>query len=122
MFIDTMERFAELLGRVPHPAFGLTLDVGHLHCQGEVPIADHLRRWRHLLWNVHLEDMRQGVHDHLMFGEGEMRFAPIIDALAKAGYRGAMHVELSRHSHEAPVASRRAFDFLRPLVEKAARP
>jgi L-ribulose-5-phosphate 3-epimerase len=48
-----------------------------------------------------------------------MRFAPIIDALARTGYRGALHVELSRHSHEAPSAAQRAFDFLRPLLEKA---
>src|SRR5262249_21971160 len=44
MFIDTMARFAELRQRVLSPCFGLTLDIGHLHCQGETPIADHLRR------------------------------------------------------------------------------
>jgi len=57
-----------------------------------------------------------------MFGEGEMRFAPILEALAKANYRGGLHVELSRHSHEAPTAARKAFEFLRPLVEKAVLP
>src|SRR5262245_45841666 len=36
MFIDTMPRFAELFERVAHPAFGLTLAAGHLHCQGAV--------------------------------------------------------------------------------------
>jgi sugar phosphate isomerase/epimerase len=45
-----------------------------------------------------------------------MQFAPIIDALARAGYRGALHVELSRHSHMAPEAALKAFDFLKPLV------
>ena len=48
------------------------MDVGHLHCQGEVPISDHLRNWRDWLWNVHIEDMRRGAHDHLMFGAGEI--------------------------------------------------
>src|SRR5207237_1280442 len=42
MFIDTMTRFEELRRRVDHPSFGLTIDVGHLHCLGEVPIADQL--------------------------------------------------------------------------------
>ncbi len=46
MFIDTMDRFCDLYEAVSHPAFGLTLDVGHLHCQGETPITPHLRRWR----------------------------------------------------------------------------
>src|SRR5262249_53528465 len=70
MFIDTMARFAQLQRRVQHEHFGLTIDLGHLHCQGEEPIAKYLRHWRHLLWNVHIEDMRRGGHEHLMFGEG----------------------------------------------------
>jgi len=65
MFIDTLDRYAELSRRVDHPLFGLTIDVGHLHCLGEVPIADQLRKWRHLLWNVHIEDMRRGAHDYI---------------------------------------------------------
>ncbi len=116
MFIDTMDRFAELRGRVGHPAFGLTIDIGHLHCQGETPIADHLRRWRQLLWNVHIEDMRRGVHEHLMFGEGEIDFAPVLHALTEIDYGGGVHVELSRHSHDAVNIARRALAFLHGVV------
>jgi sugar phosphate isomerase/epimerase len=113
MFIDTMPRFAELFERVAHPAFGLTVDIGHLHCQGEVPIAPHLVRWRERLWNVHIEDMRRGVHEHLMFGEGEIDFGPVMQALREIGYAGGVHVELSRHSHDAVNTARRALAFLR---------
>jgi len=113
MLIDTMDRFAELDKLVVHPRFGLTIDVGHLHCQGEVPIAEHLKRWRRLLWNVHIEDMRRGVHDHLMFGEGEIDFAPVLRELEEGGYPGGVHVELSRHSHDAVNVAGRALDFLR---------
>jgi sugar phosphate isomerase/epimerase len=113
MFIDTMARFDELRRRVDHPAFGLTIDVGHLHCMGEVPIADQLRRWRGRLWNVHIEDMRRGVHEHLMFGEGEIDFAPVLTALDEIGYEGGVHVELSRHSHNAVETARKALAFLR---------
>jgi sugar phosphate isomerase/epimerase len=113
MFIDTMARFEELSRRVGHPSFGLTIDVGHLHCLGEVPIADHLRRWRGLLRNVHIEDMRRGVHDHLMFGEGEIDFVPVLAALDEIGYAGGVHVELSRHSHNAVETARTALAFLR---------
>lgn len=116
MFIDTMARFDELTARIAQGSLHLTLDVGHLHCQGEVPIAEQIRRYAPRLVNVHVEDMRKGVHEHLMFGEGEIDFAPLIDALRRAGYRGGVHVELSRHSHEGPQAARRAFAFLQPLV------
>ena len=116
MFIDTMRRFEELLARFDHPALRLTIDVGHLHCQGETPIADQLRRWAPRLANVHIEDMRAGVHEHLMFGEGDIDFPPIFAALAEIGYGGLVQVELSRHSHQAPQAARRAMEFLRPLL------
>ena len=75
-----------------HRAFGLTLDIGHLHCMGEIPIADHIRRWKDVLWNVHIEDMRRGVHEHLMFGEGEIAFAPVLHTLQEIGYAGGVYV------------------------------
>lgn len=113
MFVDTMDRFAELCQRVDRPSFGLTLDVGHLHCQGELPIEAFIRRWRAALWNVHIEDMRRGVHDHLAFGAGEMDFPPILAALHEIGYTGGVHVELSRHSHDAVRVAGEALAFLR---------
>ncbi|HUY32134.1 MAG TPA: sugar phosphate isomerase/epimerase family protein [Pirellulales bacterium] len=116
MFIDTMDRYDELLERLDVGQLGLTLDIGHLHCQGETPLADYIARYAPRLLNVHIEDMRSGVHEHLMFGEGEIDFPDVIDALAKAGYSGGLHVELSRHSHIAPEAARRAFEFVRPLL------
>jgi sugar phosphate isomerase/epimerase len=122
MLIDTLARFADLLDelsaqRIESARLKLTIDIGHLHCQGELPIGNHIRRWRDRLANVHIEDMRAGVHEHLMFGEGEIDFPPVIATLAEIGYSGLISVELSRHSHEGPSAARRAYNFLRPLIE-----
>jgi sugar phosphate isomerase/epimerase len=122
MLIDTLGRYADLLDeltaqRVDAARLKLTIDIGHLHCQGEVPIGNHIRRWRDRLANVHIEDMRTGVHEHLMFGDGEIDFPPVIATLAEIGYSGLLGVELSRHSHEGPSAARRAYNFLRPLIE-----
>ncbi len=116
MFIDSMARYEELLQRVDADNFRLTIDVGHLQCQGETPIAPVIERWVERLANVHIEDMRAGVHEHLMFGEGEIDFPPVLAALARVGYNGGVYVELSRHSHEAPQAARRAFEFLEPMM------
>lgn len=119
MFIDTLARFSQLLIRLDHPSLRLTIDAGHLHCQGETPIAARLRHWAKRLVNVHLEDMRAGVHEHLMFGEGEMDFPPIFAALSEINYQGLVQVELSRHSHMAPEAARRAWEFLSAIMPPA---
>jgi L-ribulose-5-phosphate 3-epimerase len=116
MAIDTMASFERLCERLERPQLCLTLDVGHLHCLGETPIAERIRRFAVRLVNVHIEDMRAGVHEHLMFGEGEIDFRPVLQALSEVEYAGGIHVELSRHSHMAPEAARRAFEFLSPLV------
>jgi sugar phosphate isomerase/epimerase len=125
MFIDKLDRYGDVVAelerrRVDVSLFQLTIDIGHLHCQGEVPIADQLREWADRLTNVHIEDMRRGVHEHLMFGEGEINFPPVIAALAEIGYAGLVGVELTRHAHVGPQAARQAYNFLQPLCEAAS--
>ena len=95
---------------------GLAFDIGHLHRLGETPIADRIRQWGELLRVVHIEDMRAGVHDHLMFGDGEIDFPPVLAALSDVGYAGGVFVELSRHSHDAVRTAQRSIDFLSATV------
>ncbi|GIW96546.1 MAG: xylose isomerase [Pirellulaceae bacterium] len=115
MFVATMRDFEQLLERIDHPRLGLTLDIGHLYCQNEEPIEAYIVRWAPRLVNVHIEDARRGVHEHLMFGEGEIDFRRVLAGFRQAQYAGPIHVELSRHSHEAPQAARQAFQFLMKL-------
>ena len=116
MFIDTFARFDQLDQRTSHPLFHLTVDLGHVHCNEEGSIADHLLRWAPRILNLHIEDMVRGVHEHLMFGAGTMEFPAIIEALHEIHYSRGIHVELSRHSHAADQAIRTACEFLGPLL------
>jgi L-ribulose-5-phosphate 3-epimerase len=121
MFIDTLDRYRALLDeltlrRVNTTRLQLTIDIGHLHCQGELPIADKIREWAERLVNVHIEDMQAGAHEHLMFGEGEIDFPPVLAALAEVGYAGAVNVELTRHTHMGTAAAKQAYEFLNSLV------
>jgi L-ribulose-5-phosphate 3-epimerase len=116
MFIQKFSQFEQLLELVDAPAFGLTIDIGHVHCVEDGPIGGYLRHWAPRLFNVHIEDMRRGIHEHLRFGEGEVDFRPVMQALAEIAYAGGVHVELSRHSHMAPEVARESIDFLRGLV------
>ena len=118
MLVDSTRAYEELLGRIDAVNLRLTLDIGHLQCQGELPIPEVICRWAPRLVNVHIEDMHAGVHEHLMFGEGQIDFPPVFQTLAQVGYNGGVHVELSRHSDQAPEAARRAFEFLNPIFER----
>jgi sugar phosphate isomerase/epimerase len=122
MFIDTLVAYDRLLAELAAHGVGasqlrLTIDIGHLHCQSELPIPAKIRQYADRLANVHIEDMRASAHEHLMFGEGEIDFPPVIAALAEIGYDGLLSVELSRHSHEGPDAARHAYNFLWALIK-----
>lgn len=120
-FIDTLDSYAQLLRTLPEEQAGclqLTIDIGHLHCQQEGAIAELLDRWHGRLVNVHIEDMRRGVHEHLMFGEGDIDIAAVVAALHEIEYRGPVTVELPRHSHQGPAVAERAHDYLRQLFQQ----
>jgi sugar phosphate isomerase/epimerase len=114
MFVATMDQFDELRRRLPHPRLGLTLDIGHLHCLEAEPPEVFLERYADVLRNVHLDDHRRGVHEHLFFGDGEIDFPPVMRALETIARTRDLPatVELSRHSHDAAATARRAWTFL----------
>ncbi len=119
MLIDTTGRFERLLHLIDSPRLKMTMDIGHLFCLNEVPIFGYIEKWKDRMVNVHIEDMVAGVHEHLMFGEGQIHFPPIIESLVGVGYAGGLHVELSRHGHDAAVAVHKSFEFLKPIIEDA---
>jgi len=114
MFVETMAQWGELRRRLPHPRLRLTLDVGHVRCLEDDPVEAVVDRHAAELVNVHLDDHRRGVHEHLMFGDGEIDFPPVLRALARAaeGRTLPATVELSRHGHDAVESARRAKAFL----------
>lgn len=117
MLVDTLSAYRELKERLMAAgaaveALRLTVDIGHLHCLDETPIADHIARHAGEIANVHLEDMIRGVHQHLPFGEGEIDFPPVLDALERHCPEVPVCVELARHSHDAPAVARAAYEWL----------
>ncbi|MFE9830417.1 sugar phosphate isomerase/epimerase family protein [Streptomyces halstedii] len=102
-------------------ALGLTLDIGHCQCLEPAPpttCVDEAAPW---LRHVQIEDMRRGVHEHLPFGDGEIDFPPVLDALAATGYDGLTVVELPRHSHAGPDLARSSLGFLRDAAARTTR-
>lgn len=121
--LATLEDFHRLRTGLGDPdMLGLTLDIGHCQCLEPAPPADCVRAAAPWLRHVQIEDMRRGVHEHLPFGDGEIDFPPVLDALAEAGYRGLTVVELPRHSHAGPELARHSMEFLRPRLPAQSGP
>jgi sugar phosphate isomerase/epimerase len=104
MAVATVAQWRALAAALGGEAPALTLDVGHLHAEWEGEPAAVIAGCGRELVQVHLEDMRRGVHEHLLPGDGDVDFHSVAASLRRAGYRGPVCFELSRHSHLAPTA------------------
>ena len=114
-FIETTRDLKALLDEVDHPRLGANLDVGHAWCAGDDP-AEAARLLGPYLKHLHLEDIRDRVHYHLIPGEGgEIDFAAIRRALDEVGYTGAAAVELYTYADEPDRAATEAYQALAPL-------
>ncbi|MGL4419761.1 MAG: sugar phosphate isomerase/epimerase family protein, partial [Gemmataceae bacterium] len=52
MFIETLAQFTKLRELVNHPAFGLTIDLGHVTCLQDGEPGAILAAWHDWLWNL----------------------------------------------------------------------
>ncbi|MEV0219775.1 sugar phosphate isomerase/epimerase family protein [Streptomyces sp. NPDC050704] len=111
--LATLADFHHLRTTLGSPdALGLTLDIGHCQCLEPLSPADCVRAAAPWLRHVQIEDMRRGIHEHLPFGDGEIDFPPVLEALAATRYQGLITVELPRHSHAGPQFAEQSLPFL----------
>lgn len=115
MFIERPAGYGELIERLGSTGdtLGLCLDVGHLLVTGDLPVGDVIRAWAPRLVHVHLDDIRKGVHEHRMFGTGDLDLDETLSTLIDVGYDGMGAVELSRDSHRGAEAAALAIGRIR---------
>jgi L-ribulose-5-phosphate 3-epimerase len=117
MLVEDLGGYDRLRGLLDQPPrLGLTLDIGHCRCNEPLPVPECVRLAGERLVHVQIDDMRRGTHTHLEFGDGEIDFPPVLEALGETGYDGLVAVELPRHSHAAPAVARRSLEFLRAAL------
>jgi sugar phosphate isomerase/epimerase len=122
MLAERVADYRALRAQVDTPTLGLTLDLGHCLLGEPEPPESIVQQVAGVLTNVHAEDMRRPVHEHLAFGTGEMCYEPILAALSAVQYRGLVNVELSRDSHRAPEVARAALAYLKEAEATVAGP
>ncbi len=113
MLVGTLEDGVDVIRHVGSNALGVTIDVGHVRCSENMSEMDAIKRYAPWMRAVHVEDIADRTHAHLLFGEGDINFGPILETLTQVGYTGLVSAELSRDSERAPDAARQALEFLR---------
>jgi len=117
MFIDTVARAQELLEKLGRPKLlGFTVDIGHLECLGERPLANTVRAVADRTVNVHLDDMIVCRHEHLPLGKGDVDYVPVFRELLAAHYQGGLHVELPRQSHRWHETAKESYEYIHRVL------
>ncbi|HTS16903.1 MAG TPA: sugar phosphate isomerase/epimerase family protein [Verrucomicrobiae bacterium] len=118
MLVDDMAKFEVLKKHITSARFGLTMDIGHVFCTETAPFRQVYGKFANLIRNIHIEDIRDRKHEHLMFGEGELDFVAILRVLNDNKYTGLINVELPRHAHCAAETARASLEFLNAMGAK----
>ncbi len=118
MFIERPGGYVALVDRLGAAGdeLGLCLDVGHLLCTKDLPVGEVIHGLGHRLVMVHLDDVAGGVHEHRMFGTGDLDLGETLTALLEVDYDGIAAVELPRDGHRAPEAAREAMARIREII------
>jgi len=85
---------AAFIKKLQSKNFGILVDVGHLHVNGE-DFLESLKRASDFPLHIHLDDNDGSADQHLIPGEGTIDFGVFFEALDKVSYRGFVSLELN---------------------------
>jgi sugar phosphate isomerase/epimerase len=106
LVIGSSQDMLDMMQAVGSPRLKVNLDIGHAQITDN-DLAASVRQLGSAIVHLHLEDIKDRVHRHLMFGRGNIDFSALRQALADVGYSGPYVADL--------------FGFTEPPAEFAAR-
>jgi sugar phosphate isomerase/epimerase len=112
--INTIAEAAAIVDAIGSPALRTMVDCAAAGRMEEGPLAAVLDRWLPTgrIAHIQLNDPnRRGP------GEGELKFAPILAALARNGYDGVVAVEPFKYVPDGQASAARSLGYLRGILE-----
>ena len=99
LVIGSSQDALDLIEAVGSPRLKVNLDVGHAQIT-DPNLADAVRLLGDQIVHLHLEDIHDRVHKHLPFGQGNINFGALREALAEIDYQGPYVVDLFGQAQE----------------------
>jgi D-psicose/D-tagatose/L-ribulose 3-epimerase len=114
--VNTVEEGASIVRRVGNPALRTMIDTCAASGSEATPIAELIERFLPggQIAHIHLNDPNRRAP-----GQGELRFGPILEALARHRYAGVCGIEPFVYEPDGPTTAARAIGYLQGLREAA---
>ncbi|MBI2914675.1 MAG: sugar phosphate isomerase/epimerase [Firmicutes bacterium] len=97
------------------PALKVNLDIGHAYIT-DTSVQDSIRALGPHLVHLHIEDIKNKEHNHLVPGEGDIDFIGVFAALKEVAYDGPCVVDLFRIQENPRGFAVRSFEAMRRLA------
>jgi len=111
--VGSTAELLRLFEAIPSPHLAANLDLGHVFLCDPDPLAA-IRQLGGKIAHGHVENMKAGVHDHLLPHEGDMDLPAYLGALREIGFAGGLALDLYRHDYEAVAGD--AIAYLRSIA------
>jgi sugar phosphate isomerase/epimerase len=106
---DDMLRMMDAVGS---PNLKVNLDIGHAYIT-DPSLTDSIRQLGNVIVHMHIEDIKDKVHNHLELGQGDIDFAAMHAAFVEIGYHGYYVVDLFRLGDDPSGVAARSLAALR---------
>ncbi|WNC12964.1 sugar phosphate isomerase/epimerase family protein [Brevibacillus brevis] len=116
LLIENAEELLHLIEVMGSDRLGVNLDLGHSVVIGE-ETGEIIQRFGKRIWNIHLEDIDQRKHYHLIPGEGTIDFLKIANELRDIEYQGFVTIELYTYANDPVHAAKQSLSYLQPFFQ-----
>ena len=110
--IDRCDVLMDLFQIVQNDFLGANLDIGHSFCQNE-DTTQVIKTICKKIWNAHLEDIKDKIHDHLIIGKGDIDWKNILNAFKAINYNRFLTFELYPYVSEPSYAGKESLKNIR---------
>lgn len=112
--IDSTALMLEAFGEIRSPRLCVNADIGHMFLQDKEPLKS-IEECGSRIVHAHLDNMKQGVHNHLVPYEGDMDMKAYLRALRSAGFDGTASLDVYQYDYEA--VAPKSLAYLRGLLD-----
>jgi sugar phosphate isomerase/epimerase len=92
-YCASIQELLDLVAEVGHPSLGVTLDTSHANVQ-RISLPAAIQKLGSLLWCTHISDNDGSGDQHRCPGYGKIDWPPVVVALRKVCYPGALNLEI----------------------------
>lgn len=115
LLIDNTPDILRIIGEVGSPAVKFNLCLPHVISIGEDEQESLKLAGRHIGY-VHVADVRNRIHEHLIPGEGDVDFPGLIARLNETGYEGYLSLDLYPFVDEPDRAASEGYAYMKRLL------